>query len=211
MLSRALSRALAAPLARGDAFRRADAIVVLGARLTPEGELSSLLEERVRAGVDLWRRGAAPILCVTGGGPPGRVEADAMAAHALALGVERTALRVERQSLTTEENARYTAALLGAEQCRTVWLVSQPFHLLRARWLFRRHGFEPLAWHVEDSVQYRWPGSGLRWVVREYAAIAALGARTVFRARNASGPAPGRTAGQEARTSKTGPGPRSAP
>jgi uncharacterized SAM-binding protein YcdF (DUF218 family) len=192
MLSRALSRALAAPLARGDAFRRADAIVVLGARLTPEGELSSLLEERVRAGVDLWRRGAAPILCVTGGGPPGRVEADAMAAHALALGVERTALRVERQSLTTEENARYTAALLGAEQCRTVWLVSQPFHLLRARWLFRRHGFEPLAWHVEDSVQYRWPGSGLRWVVREYAAIAVLGAQTVIRARRASD----RTSGQ---------------
>lgn len=192
VLLRALARGLSAPLARGDAFRPADAIVVLGARLTPEGELSALLEERVRAGVGLWQRGGAPILCVTGGGPPGRVEADAMAAHALALGLDRAALRVERQSLTTEENARYTAALLGAEQCRTVWIVSQPFHLLRARWLFRRHGFEPLAWRVEDSVQYRWPGSGLRWVVREYAAIAVLGARTMLGAGRGSGAAPGR-------------------
>lgn len=180
---RAIGRALialSAPLARGDAFRPADAIVVLGARLTPRGGLSPLLEERVRAGVDLWRRGGAPILCVTGGGPPGRVEADAMAARALALGVPRAALRVERESRTTEENARFTAVLLAPEQCRTVWIVSQPFHLLRARWLFRRHGFEPLTWHVEDSVQYRWPGSALRWVLREYAAVAALGARTML-------------------------------
>jgi uncharacterized SAM-binding protein YcdF (DUF218 family) len=175
-LARALAGALGAPLARRDAFRPADAIVVLGAPVAPQGGLTMFLAERVAAGVALWQRGGAPILCVTGGGPPGRVEADAMAAHALALGVDPAALRVERQARTTEENARFTAALLGA-QCRTVWLVSQPFHLRRARYLFRRHGFEALAWHAEDSAQYRLPGPALRWIAREYAALAVMGAR----------------------------------
>ena len=68
-------RLLGAPLRVRDAARRADAIVVLGARLRADGRPSAALEERVRAGVQLWQRGLAPMLCVTGGGPPGRVEA----------------------------------------------------------------------------------------------------------------------------------------
>jgi uncharacterized SAM-binding protein YcdF (DUF218 family) len=53
-----------------------------------------------------------------------------------------------------------------------VWLVSQPFHLRRAAFLFRKCGLEPLAWHLDDSLQYRWPRLGLRWIAREYAACA---------------------------------------
>jgi uncharacterized SAM-binding protein YcdF (DUF218 family) len=178
-LSGPLARALGAPLARRDDFQPADAIVVLGAPLTPRGRPTVIVEERVRAGVALWQRGGAPILCVTGGGPPGRVEADAMADLALALGVDASALRVERRARSTEENARFTAALLAEEQCRIVWIVSQPFHLARAQYLFRRCGFVPLAWHDDDSVQHRQPGRALKWLAREYAALALLGARTL--------------------------------
>lgn len=177
-----LARALGAPLGRRHAFQPADAIVILGAPLTPQGRLTVILEERVAAGVALWQRGGAPILCVTGGGPPGRVEADVMAEHALALGVSASALRVERQARNTEENARFTAALLAEEQCRIVWIVSQPFHLARAAYLFRRCGLVPLAWHADDSVQHRQPGRALKWLVREYAALALLGARRLGRA-----------------------------
>ncbi|WP_428262218.1 YdcF family protein [Haliangium sp.] len=172
-----LARALNAPLAHRDRFRPADAIVVLGAPLTRRGRISDILEERVRAGVSLYHRGGAPVLCVTGGGPPGRVEADVMAEYALALGVPRSALRVERRSRSTEENARFSAALLAPDQCHTVWLVSQPFHLRRARALFRRHGVEPLCWHADDSLQHRQPRRALRWLLREYAALGYLGVR----------------------------------
>lgn len=177
-----LARALGAPLARRHAFQPADAIVILGAPLTLGGHPTVILEERVRAGVALWQRGGAPILCVTGGGPPGRVEADVMAERALALGVSASALRVERRARNTEENARFTAALLAEEQCRIVWIVSQPFHLARAQYLFRRCGLVPLAWHADDSVQHRQPGRALRWLVREYAALALLGTRLLGRA-----------------------------
>lgn len=185
-----LARALDAPLSRRDAFARADAIVVLGAPLPAAGasdELGHVLEERVRAGVDLWRRGGAPLLCVTGGGPPGRVEAEGMARRALALGLDRAALRVEPRARCTAENARFAAALLAAEGCRTAWIVSQPFHLRRALYLFRRCGIAPLAWHADDSVQYRAPRRALRWLGREYAALARLAmietARAAMRAR----------------------------
>ena len=57
-----------------------------------------------------------------------------------------------------------------------MWLVTQPFHTRRARWYFRRAGFEALAWHVEDSIEYREPRRALRWIAREYAAwVLAIG------------------------------------
>ncbi|HUS68394.1 MAG TPA: YdcF family protein [Kofleriaceae bacterium] len=172
-LSRWAVRALGAPLSVRDPEQPADAIVVVGAPLAPGGGLSSVGEERVRAGVDLWRRGLAPLLCFSGGGA-GRLgatrEADVMAARARELGVPEPALRVERDSLSTADNARRTAALLAGDGCRRVWLVTQPFHTRRARLWFRRVGFEALAWYDDDSVQFRRPRSGLAWVAREYGA-----------------------------------------
>src|SRR5687767_15453077 len=129
-LSRLAVRLLGAPLSVRDREQPADAIVVVGAPLAPSGGLSSVGEERVRAGVELWRRGLAPLLCFSGGGP-GRLadgtarEADIMAARARELGVPAEALRVERDSLSTADNARRSAALLAGDGCRRVWLVTQ--------------------------------------------------------------------------------------
>jgi uncharacterized SAM-binding protein YcdF (DUF218 family) len=170
-----MGRILGWPLEVRDGVEVADAIVVLGAPVRGDGTLSGVGEERIKTGVELWRRGFAPVLCISGGGP-GRIvphhprEADAMAARARELGVPDAALRVERESLSTAENARHTASLLAAEGCRRVWLVTQPFHTRRARAWFRRAGLEALAWYPDDSIQYRLPRHGLRWVVTEYAA-----------------------------------------
>ncbi len=170
-----IARAMGAPLrargARVGELARADAAVVLGAPLSPSGALTAPLEERVRAGSGLWLEGAADLVCVTGGGPPGRVEADAMAARARELGVARGAIRVERAARTTEENAEFVADLLLAEGRRRIWLVSQPFHLRRARRLFERAGFDAIPLHIEDSLEYRHPGA-IRWIAREYGAWA---------------------------------------
>ncbi len=172
MILRVAARALGAPLAVDERdAAAADAIVVLGALLRPDGTLSEVLRERVEAGLALWRAGAAPLLCVTGGpSRGGRAEADVMA-EALALaGVPAAALRVERASRTTAENATHVAALLAADQVRTVWLVTQPFHLRRARWLFRRAGLDARAHRIIGGLQDREPARALRWIGREYAA-----------------------------------------
>lgn len=167
-----LVHVLGAPLATHHPAQRADAIIVLGAALFPDGSLPPPLEERVRAGVAVFQRGLAPKLCMTGGKSPrashDETEARAMAAFARELGVPDGALEVEDASGSTWENAHRCAALLFPKGIRRVWIVTQPFHLRRAVRHFRRAGFEPLGWHIENSLQVRDPRWGLRRVLREY-------------------------------------------
>ena len=170
-VARRVVRVLGRPLRRRDTFQVADVVVVLGAPLARTGALSAVVEERVVAGVALWRAGAAPLLCVTGGGRP-RAEADAMAERVLSLGVPASALRVERTARSTVENARNVAALLAPEGVRTAWLVTQPFHTRRACRCFAAVGLAPLAWHIDGSLEFESARRGLRWAAREYAAWA---------------------------------------
>ena len=173
MIAASLARLLGRPLEVADTSGPADAIVILGAPLAPDGALSAILRERVAAGFALWRAGAAPIVCVTGGPSP-RVrslcEADVMAAELRDLGVPASALRVERASLTTADNARLVAEMLAPEGAKRVWVVTQPFHLRRARWLFRRAGFDALAWRIHAGIQDQDPAHALKWIAREYGA-----------------------------------------
>ena len=165
---------LEAPLAIADSpIEPRDAIIVLGAPLTPQGELTQILEERVDAAVALYRAGAGRIVATSGGTTQGapRAEADALADALRARGIPD--IVVENQSQSTAENARLTAELLAPLGVRTVWLVTQPFHAKRAALLFKRIGFEPRIWHIADSVQYRDRKRALRWLLREYGSWAA--------------------------------------
>ena len=176
------TRALGWPLASISAEGPADAIVILGAPIRADGALSPMADERVRVGVELHRAGLAPVICVVGGHcPPGHedtpAEIEGMARLVRALGVPESALRVDRLSTSTVTNAARAAAILLPEGRRRVWLVTQPFHLRRARFHFRRAGFDPLGWHIEASVQYARPDHALRWIAREYAAWALALAR----------------------------------
>lgn len=166
-MSNRLASALEKPLVIADAPRVADAIVVLGAPLGPGDRLSVVLAERVDAAAKMWRDGLAPIVIATGGITGGmRPEADVIAEALSERGV--TGVVVERQSRSTNENARMAKAIVP--DVRTVWIVTQPFHGRRAARAFRRAGFEPLVWHIDDSIEYRDRRRALRWVVREYGA-----------------------------------------
>lgn len=170
------AKLLEAPLAIADApVARRDAIVVLGAPLTPSGELTDILVERVAAAAALHRAGGGALVVASGGvtrGAP-RAEADALAEGLRAAGIAD--VLVENRSRSTVENARFCAALLAPHHARSIWLVTQPFHARRAELVFRRAGFAARAWHIADSVQYRDRRRALRWLVREYASWTALG------------------------------------
>ena len=122
---------------------QADALVVLGARVMPGGVPSGALLARVEKAVELYQRGLAPRLVFSGGigvHPPS--EAQVMREQAVRLGVPSEACVLEEQSHSTEQNARYSAELLRSLGARRVVVVSDPYHLLRARQYFRLHGFE---------------------------------------------------------------------
>jgi uncharacterized SAM-binding protein YcdF (DUF218 family) len=173
-----IARTLGAPLAIRDPLAVADAIVVLGAPLTRRGAMTDVLAERVDAAAALWHAQAAPLVCPTGadtGG--GRSEAHAMAEGLIDRGVPAHAIRVEPRARSTAENAARVAELLRADAVARVWLVTQPFHGRRARWLFRRAGLDVRVWAIDDGLQAQHPARALRWIAREYAAWAGALAR----------------------------------
>jgi uncharacterized SAM-binding protein YcdF (DUF218 family) len=141
-----------------------DAIVVLGAPVRADGRASRALAERIAAAAALWHAGGARTIVATGGvtrrAP--RSEADAIADGLRAAGVPADAIVVEARALSTIENARFTAELLGS--C-AVWLVTQPFHGRRAARAFRAAGLDARVWHVDGPPRPR-------AIAREYAAWA---------------------------------------
>ena len=171
-----MTRLLERPLVVGDAFTKCDAIVILGAPLAADGGLSRSVRERVAAGLALWTIGGAPIICVTGGvtrkgtSLTARAEADVMAEALLHAGVPRSALRIERRARSTRENANRCKELLVADDVRSVWIVTQPFHGRRARHVFSAAGFDARVWHIDGSLEYADRASAFRWVLREYGA-----------------------------------------
>ncbi|MFL5320257.1 MAG: YdcF family protein [Myxococcaceae bacterium] len=119
--------------------RKADAIVVLGARVMRSGVPSGALRARVEKAVQLYDQGYAPKIIFSGGvGHHGPSEAEVGRTLAMSLGVPESACVLEANSHSTEENARFSLALTKPSE--SLLVVSDPYHLLRARQIFRSMG-----------------------------------------------------------------------
>jgi uncharacterized SAM-binding protein YcdF (DUF218 family) len=124
-----------------DQAQAADAIVVLGARVEPDGQAGPDLRVRTLHAVSLYRQGLAPYLVCTGGYQGDRLSAAAVACRlAVSEGVPQDRVLLAEGSMTTGEDAARTRALALARGWHTVILVSHPLHLERARILFEEQG-----------------------------------------------------------------------
>ncbi|MEE9274763.1 MAG: YdcF family protein, partial [bacterium] len=99
------------------------------------------IRRTVRA-AQLYHEGRAPLLLFSTGGTTYAhlSEAAAMARFARSLGVPPKAILLEEKSRNTEENARFTAALLRERGIARILLVTDPIHMRRARDSFRAQG-----------------------------------------------------------------------
>ncbi len=127
------------------------AIVILGgdtlhgASQTPIVHLGPLSLERVRAGALLARRTGLPIL-ITGGSlrayePPVAV----MMADSLVHDFQVPVQWIERESRDTWENAHLSAVILREQGIKSVYLVTQAWHMRRAMVAFADTGIEVTA------------------------------------------------------------------
>ncbi len=124
-----------------DRAQRADAIVVLGARVEADGQPGPDLRVRTQHAVDLFQRGLAPYLICTGGYRDDRLSAASVACDlAVSQGVPAEKILLADGSMTTREDAARAADLMAAHGWRTANLVSHPLHLERARRLFEGEG-----------------------------------------------------------------------
>ena len=119
----------------------ADAIVVLGAAQY-RGRPSPVLRSRLDHAVGLYARGLAPQVVLTGGIAEGDTASEAAVSrqYVMGAGVPESALLLENEGRTTSQSLRAVAQLLSVRDRERVILVSDPFHLLRASIVARRHG-----------------------------------------------------------------------
>lgn len=122
--------------------------MVLGARVRPDGRATAALERRMRLAIALYQAGVAPLLVLSGGGRQAVPEAEVMRDLALAAGLPESALMLESRSLSTLENATETAKLLAPGGRAAIALVTDGYHALRARLLFRMAGLRVVAVHT---------------------------------------------------------------
>lgn len=126
-----------------DYRRRADAVVVFGARTYADGTASDALYDRVRTGCKLVTEGYAKRIVFSGGPGDGAVhETEAMKRLALKFGVPREAIVLDAEGLDTRATARNAARMLGELGCRRVLAVSHAYHLPRVKLAFARAGCE---------------------------------------------------------------------
>ncbi len=130
---------------RHDAARPGDAIVVLGAAQYA-GRPSPVLKARLDHALELWRRGLAPRMVLTGGTGSGDTTSEAAVSrrYVLRRGVPDSAIEVEHEGRTTRQSIDAVADIMRAGGRKTAILVSDPFHMLRLRILASAAGLEPV-------------------------------------------------------------------
>ncbi|MGQ9598691.1 MAG: YdcF family protein [Anaerolineae bacterium] len=124
-----------------DQAQPADVIVILGARVEPDGQPGPDLKVRTLHAVALFQQGFAPSLICTGGFHNDRLSAAAVACDlAVVQGVPAERVWLADGSMTTREDAIRTSQLMASHGWHTAILVSHPLHLERVRLLFENQG-----------------------------------------------------------------------
>lgn len=148
---------------RSDSARPTGAIVVMGAAQY-DGRPSPQLAARLDHVVELYAKGLAPLVVVTGGKQPGDrfTEAAASQLYLVTRGVPASAIVEEDSGRTSYESLEHVAVLLTDRKVHDIVLVSDPFHSLRIRLIAEELGF-----HASTSPTRTSPVHGRRVFVKE--------------------------------------------
>jgi uncharacterized SAM-binding protein YcdF (DUF218 family) len=153
---------------RRDEARAADAIVVLGAAQY-DGKPSPVLKARLDHAIELYRRGLAPALIMTGGIGPGDTVSEALVGkrYAVRSGVPADSVLTEGDGLTSLQSMQAVARLMERHGMKRAVLVSDPFHMLRLKLLSKRVGIEGFTSPTPSSPISRSRAQERRFLLRE--------------------------------------------
>ena len=116
------------------------AIIILGAAVWAEGP-SPTLQRRIARGAELALAQEDAIVVACGAvGRHGPSEAEVIAAGLESLGIDPGRIRIEDRSTNTAENLRNAKALLAPPDRADCWIVTDLYHVPRARLVSRRLG-----------------------------------------------------------------------
>ena len=126
---------------RGRKIRSADCILVLGAKVKPDGSMSNALQFRCERALEAWNAGAAKYIIACGGvcGGPAS-EASVIRSFLMAKGMPEAAILMEDRSANTWENLINARRIMDERGLKKAMLVTSDYHLTRALWMARKQG-----------------------------------------------------------------------
>jgi uncharacterized SAM-binding protein YcdF (DUF218 family)/L,D-peptidoglycan transpeptidase YkuD (ErfK/YbiS/YcfS/YnhG family) len=152
-----------------------DVAVVLGNRVMPDGTASDILRDRTLVAVDLYKRGLARHLFLSGAvlrsptGQPLRHEPLAMLNVCLENGVPESAITLDPDGVNTRATAFNAKKFMDARGYKTVVGCSDDYHLFRIAMSFKEVGVEAF---TAPAVRRGWAPMDIAAVGREVVAIA---------------------------------------
>lgn len=128
-----------------DRLGKADVALVLGNKVNPDGSPSPRLKARLDTAVELFKLGYFPRVIVSGGtGTEGVPEGTAMRNYLVSAGIPESAILVDDQGVDTQASARNTASILRAGRMKSVFVITQYFHIPRTKLALSRLGVSPI-------------------------------------------------------------------
>jgi len=124
-----------------DEVGTADVALVLGSKVELDGRPSTRLRARLDRTLELYRAGRFPKIITSGGiGKEGFDEASVMRDYLVANGVPREHIIVDSGGMNTFASAKNTLRIARQRNFKSVFVVSQYFHIPRARLALHRFG-----------------------------------------------------------------------
>ncbi|MBQ8215919.1 MAG: YdcF family protein [Clostridia bacterium] len=134
------------------ALEGVDCILVLGCYVHPGGNPSGMLEDRLAVGIDLYDKGAAPKILMSGDhGRTNYNEVAAMKKRAIEEGVPSSDVFMDHAGFSTYESVYRAKEVFGAKK---ILIVTQEYHLYRALHVAEALGVE--AYGVSADLHSYW-------------------------------------------------------
>ncbi len=123
----------------GEAGEHFDLILVLGCAVRPDGSPSHMLEDRILTGVELYQKGLADNVLMSGDRSVGYDEVSTMEREAEELGVPSEKILVDPEGYSTYESL---VNLSKTHKGKRILIVTQKYHLHRALYIAEKLGIE---------------------------------------------------------------------
>ena len=145
------------------AMPHAQAALVLGAFVEPDGRPSGMLEDRIRAAAQLYKDGRVDKVLASGDhGRPNYDEVNTMRRELVRLGVPDRVIFTDHAGFATLDSVVRARKVFDV---KSAIIVTQPFHMARALWLAHQSGLK--AYGLEAGAGRDYGSKGMLADVRE--------------------------------------------
>lgn len=152
------------PIDEAKKLENVDCIIVLGAGIRDDGSLSGVLEERVKAGAELYLNGASERILVSGDhSREDYNEVGAMKDYMISRGISADVVFTDHAGFDTYDTMYRAKEVFQAEK---VIIVTQDFHISRAVFIARSLGLEAYGVASDEGNRY----TNIKNEIREFCA-----------------------------------------